>query len=223
MEIDLHIHTNRYSGCSNINPVDALVKAAEVGLDAIALTEHGIRWSDDSIKELIKKSGVKNLLVFPGQEVACYSASGTFQGEFLVYGYPQSLGSNKSIEMLIPLVHSLDGVVIAAHPFKKDDRSSGFYGSGHIVSEYDIDGIEVEHPSYEDQGRMYAAQLAAKKKVAGLGCSDAHDVNLIGICRSIFKSQVKDVPGLCREIRERRVEAINLEKRRIGKSFGKNA
>jgi len=212
MKMDLHIHTNRYSGCSNIDPVDALVKAAEVGLDAIALTEHGIRWSDDSIEELIKKSGVKNLLVFPGQEVACYSATGSFQGEFLVYGYPDSLGSNKSIEKLIPMVHSVDGVVIAAHPFKKDDAGAGFYGSGHKVVDYDIDGIEAEHPSYNDNERTLAAQLVAKKKVAGIGCSDAHDVRSIGICRTIFKNRVEDVASLCMEIRECRLEAINLTK-----------
>jgi predicted metal-dependent phosphoesterase TrpH len=212
MEMDLHIHTNRYSGCSNIDPVDALVKAAEVGLDAIALTEHGIRWSDDSIEELIKKSGVRNLIVFPGQEVACYSATGAFQGEFLVYGYPDSLGSNKSIEKIISMVHSLNGVVIAAHPFKKDDKSTGFYGSGHKVADYDIDGLEVEHPSYNDEERTLAAQLVAKKKVAGIGCSDAHNVRSIGICRTIFKNQVKDVASLCIEIRECRLEAINLKK-----------
>ena len=209
MEMDLHIHTNRYSGCSNINPVDALAKASEVGLDAIALTEHGIRWSDDSIEELIKKSGVKNLIVFPGQEVACYSKTGAFQGEFLVYGYPDSLGSNKSIETLIPMVQSVDGVVIAAHPFKKDDAGTGFYGSGHRVAEYDIDGIEAEHPSYGDEERMFAAQIVAKKKIAGIGCSDAHDVRSIGICRTIFKGQIKDVTGLCREIRTGKVHARN--------------
>ena len=212
MEMDLHIHTNRYSGCSNINPVDALVKAKEVGLDAIGLTEHGIRWSDDSIEELIKKSGVKNLIVFPGQEVACYSATGSHQGEFLVYGYPESLGSNKSIEKIIPMVHSLNGVVVAAHPFKKDDKGSGFYGSGHKVADYDIDGIEVEHPSYNNEERILAAQLVAKKKVAGIGCSDAHNVRSIGICRTIFKNQVKDVTSLCIEIRECRLKAINLKK-----------
>ena len=223
MEMDLHIHTNRYSGCSNIDPLEALVKAEEVGLDAIALTEHGIRWSEESIEELIKESGVRNLIVFPGQEVACYSATGAFQGEFLVYGYPDSLGSNKSMEMLIPMVHSVGGVVIAAHPFKKDDKGTGFYGSGHMVAEYNIDGIEVEHPSYGDEERMYAAQLVAKKKFAGLGCSDAHDVHFIGTCRTIFKNQVKDVTGLCIEIRECSVEAINMEKRRINNRHGKNA
>jgi len=199
------------------------VKAEEVGLDAIALTEHGIRWSDESIEDLIKLSGVKSLIVFPGQEVACYSATGAFQGEFLVYGYPESLGSNKSIETLIPMVHALDGVVVSAHPFKKDAKGTGFYGSGHRVSGYNVDGIEVEHPSYDDEERMHAAQLAAKKKVAGIGCSDAHDVRFIGICRTIFKSRVKDVTSLCREIRECRVEAINLERGRISKSYGKNA
>ena len=211
MEMDLHIHTNRYSGCSNINPVDALVKAEEVGLDAIALTEHGIRWSDESVEELIKKSGVKNLIVFPGQEVACYSKTGAFQGEFLVYGYPESLGSNKSIEKLIPIVHELNGVIIAAHPFKKDDTGTGFYGSGHAVADYDIDGIEVQHPSYDDNARTLATQLVMKKKVAGIGCSDAHDVRSIGICRTISKSEVKDVASLCMEIRECRLEAINLK------------
>jgi len=42
MEADLHIHTMRYSGCSNIDPLAALQMAAQAGLDLIALTEHGI-------------------------------------------------------------------------------------------------------------------------------------------------------------------------------------
>jgi predicted metal-dependent phosphoesterase TrpH len=42
VEIDLHIHTNRYSGCSNIDAVKLLRKSKEAGLDGIALTEHGI-------------------------------------------------------------------------------------------------------------------------------------------------------------------------------------
>ena len=50
MEMDLHIHTNRYSGCSNLPPSGLLRKAREAGLDGIALTEHGIRWSDDNTR-----------------------------------------------------------------------------------------------------------------------------------------------------------------------------
>ena len=222
MEMDLHIHTRRYSGCSNIDPMKAIVKAAEVGLSGIVLTEHGICWKEKAIEELMQKSGVKNVIVLAGQEVACYSPSGKFQGEFLVYGYPESLGSNKSIEMVLEMVHAADGVVVAAHPFKKADSGEGFYGSGYAVADYKLDGLEIEHPDYDENGRRYALEYMKKMKVAGIGCSDAHDVSSIGRCRTQFKETVRDIKDLCREIRECRVEAINLDNRRISKSHGKN-
>ena len=106
MELDLHIHTNLYSGCSNINPEKLIKRAIEAGLDGIALTEHSIRWPDDKIEQLKKSSGVEeSFIIIPGQEIACYSTSGKFQGEVLVFGYPKSLGSNKSVEQVIELVH----------------------------------------------------------------------------------------------------------------------
>jgi hypothetical protein len=47
-------------------------------------------------------------------------------------------------------------------------------------------------------------------KIAGIGSSDAHDARNVGICRTLFESQVNDVMSLCREIRAGRVRAINL-------------
>lgn len=218
MEMDLHIHTNRYSGCSNIDPMAAIVRAADVGLDGIVLTEHGICWKEEAVKDLMQASGVKNLLVLAGQEVACYTQSGKFQGEFLVYGYPESLGSNKSIEVVLEMVHAKGGVVVAAHPFKKADTGEGFYGSGYAVADYKVDGIEIEHPDYDDNGRRVALEYMKKMKVAGIGCSDAHDVRSIGICRTHFEDTVTDITGLCREIKSCRVQAWNYakaEKKRI--------
>jgi predicted metal-dependent phosphoesterase TrpH len=209
MEYDLHIHTSRYSGCSNIDPVEAMVRARDVGLRGIALTEHGIRWRDDEIQEVIREAGVQGLAVFPGQEIACYSTSGKFQGEFLVFGYPSSLGSNKSVETLIGMVHEKGGVVLAAHPFKRHDTGHGYYGSGDATSGYALDGLEVEHPAYDGEGRACAADLATKMGIAGIGCSDAHDIRSIGICRTVFESEVLDVQGLCVELKGRRVKALN--------------
>ncbi len=205
MEFDLHIHTNRYSGCSNIDPRDALTRAVEVGLDGIALTEHGIRWKDGEIDELLRETGVTGLVVIPGQEVACYSREGRSQGEFLVYGYPESLGSNKSVETVIEMVHAAGGVVIAAHPFKPHDSGYGFYGSGHSIFDYDVDGIEVDHPSYDRVGRELAIELLEKKNYTGIACSDAHDVRSIGTLRTIFDVPIKDTEDLCRELLAGRV------------------
>jgi hypothetical protein len=219
MVFDLHIHTNRYSGCSNIDPIEAVRKAARLGLDGIGFTEHGIRWKDEEIKELMEKSGVESLIIFPGQEVACYTMRGEFQGEFLVYGYPDSLGSNKSVEIVLELVHGSGGVVIAAHPFKPADSGYGFYGSGHALAGYEVDGLEVEHPDYDENGRKLAYELMLKKKLAGIGCSDAHDVRNIGICRTVFEERVDDIPGLCAAIRAGRVRAENKMKSSINGKY----
>jgi hypothetical protein len=210
MEFDLHIHTNLYSGCSNINPLDAVKKAAEAGLDGIAFTEHGIQWRDEEIDELKSESGVEGLVLLAGQEVACYSKMGKFQGEFLVFGYPASLGSNKSVEQVITMVHECGGIVIAAHPFKRHDTGHGYYGSGDATADYALDGIEVEHPAYDRDGRTRAALLAAKMGIAGIGCSDAHDLRSIGACRTVFEREVPDIPSLCEELKSRRVTARGI-------------
>lgn len=212
MEIDLHTHTNRYSGCSNIHPVQLIRKAKDVGLDGIALTEHGIRWSDENIATLREQCQVVDFLILPGQEAACYTAQGRFQGEFLVFGYPRSLGSSRSLEQILEIVHGVGGLVIAAHPFKKLQHDDGFYGAGGAVYDFDIDGLEVEHPSYDDESRMLASNAAHAMKIAGIGSSDAHDVRNIGVCRTIFEGQVDDLMSLCREIRAGRVRAVNLTK-----------
>jgi len=212
MEADLHIHTNRYSGCSNIDPVEALKRARQVGLGVIALTEHGIRWPDAEIEALVDRSGVEDVLVIPGQEVACYSNSGEFEGEFLVFGYPESLGSSKSVQKVIDMVHTEGGVVIAAHPFKKLSYADGFYGAGHSISELSIDGLEIEHPSYDEESRILAREVMISMNIAGIGCSDAHDLNVIGSCRTIFSARVDDENALCKEIRAGRPGTLNLRK-----------
>jgi predicted metal-dependent phosphoesterase TrpH len=213
MQTDLHIHTNRFSGCSNIEPVEALQQAKLLGLGAIALTEHGIQWPDEEIQNLLKYSGIKDLVIIPGQEVTCYSQSGKFQGEFLVFGYHESLGSNKSIQKVIKLVHSEGGVVVAAHPYKKNKNGVGFFGSGHSTVELEIDGLEIEHPAYDDECRSLALLAMSRGNFAGIGCSDAHELNDIGACRTIFETQIDSTSSLINSIRLKQVKALNFRKR----------
>jgi predicted metal-dependent phosphoesterase TrpH len=210
LEIDLHIHTSRYSGCSNIDAVTLLRRAKEVGLDGIALTEHGICWSQENIEEISAKSRVTDLVILPGQEVACYTKSGHFQGEFLVFGPGRSLGSSRSLEEILEIVHGEGGVVIAAHPFRKLPHQGGFYGAGNGVYEAALDGLEVEHPSYDAESRLLAQKAKETMQVAGIGSSDAHDLTAVGICRTIFFRPVRDVPSLCEEIRAGRLIARGL-------------
>ena len=205
MRIDLHVHTRRFSGCSNIDPLLLLVKARCVGLDGIALTEQGIRWPDEKIARLKAEAGAADLVVIAGQEVACYSRCGRFQGEFLAFGYPRSLGSNKSVEEVADRVHAREGVLIAAHPFKRDRRGEGYYGRGADVRHFPIDGIEVAHPDYCAEDRRAARQTAAAAGLVGTGGSDAHDLGRIGRCLTVFDDPIDGEAALCEAIRRRRV------------------
>lgn len=213
MEIDLHIHTSRYSGCSTIDALKLLEKSKAVGLDGLALTEHGICWSRENIAEITRKSRVTDLVILPGQEVACYTKAGHFQGEFLVFGPSRSLGSSRSLEQILEIAHGEGGVVIAAHPYRKLPHEDGFYGAGDGVYGADIDGLEMEHPSYDQESRRLAQRAVRTKGIAGIGCSDAHDLKDVGCCRTVFSRPVRDIPSLCEEIRAGRVKA-----RRMGPS-----
>lgn len=204
----MHIHSRRYSGCSNIDPAQLIDRARQAGLDGIALTEHGIRWPDEEIERLQAASGFPDFLVIPGQEVACYSFYGHFEGEFLVFGYPASLGSNKSIGTILEMVHASGGVVAAAHPFKKQPHG-GYYGAGDTTGELAIDALEVEHPSYDPESRKKARAVMQASGIAGLGCSDAHELRQVGVCRTRFDRFVGSTADLCREIRAGRLEAVN--------------
>ncbi len=219
MEIDLHIHTSRYSGCSVIDPSRLIARAREVGLDGIALTEHGIRWPDNEIERLKSDSGAGDFLVIPGQEVACYSFYGRFQGEFLVFGFPKSLGSNKSVQTVIEMVHENGGILVAAHPFKRQKNGDGYYGSGDTTAELDIEGLEIEHPSYDDESRGKARAVMEERRIAGIGCSDAHELKHVGVCRTRFERDIADVEDLCREVRSRRLKAVNLQFSKPGDRF----
>jgi|APSaa5957512622_1039677.scaffolds.fasta_scaffold98158_1 predicted metal-dependent phosphoesterase TrpH len=211
---DLHIHTNRFSGCSTIDPVAALKKASDLGLNLIAFTDHGIRWPDDALKEVIDQSGISDLLVLSGQEAACYSIQGHFQGEFLVFGYPKSLGSNKSAEQLIQMVHDTGGVVIAAHPFKKQIRGDGFYGCGQLIQELAVDGLEIEHPAYGESERNLAKSAMKQKNIVGIGCSDAHELDDIGRFFTLLKGEINDIHSFCNCIRAGRVGTVSTIRNR---------
>lgn len=208
LKADLHIHTSRFSGCSNIEPEEALKKAAAMGLGMIAFTEHGIRWPDDELNDLVERSAIKDLIVIPGQEAACYSLRGEFQGEFLVYGYCHSLGSNKSAEQLIEIVHDQGGVVVAAHPFKPHTTGNGFYGCGHLIYDLEVDGLEIGHPDFGDEERRLAREVMDKKGIAGIACSDAHDLIDIGTFWTMLEDDVRDTPDLCRAIQSRNIRGI---------------
>jgi len=207
MLIDLHIHTTRYSGCSSIEPSELIKRAKDLCLQGVALTEHGILWPEHLISALGNEAG-KGLRVFAGQEVACFSQEGRSQGEFLVFGVDRSLGSTRSAEDLIEIVHTMGGVVIAAHPYKPSRTRVGYYGLGDACTNLGLDAVELGHPDHEEGSMIYGARLLASKNIPATGGSDAHRLSAIGSYITECSGDVVSEKDLVEAIRSGQVRPL---------------
>ena len=203
MIIDLHVHTRRYSGCSNIDPMDALASAKSAGLDGLALTEHGILWPPDPLKALRREAEKMELVLLAGQEITCFVSS--HRADFLVFGLDESLGSSTGPAELVEHVHKRNGVVIAAHPFKPSRTGDGYNGAGEDIYHLDLDGIEYFHPDHDREARARVGKAADSLDLPMTGSSDAHEPGRIGIYATRFERPVLTETDLVREIKAGRI------------------
>ena len=80
MRFDHHLHTSRHSPDSEVDPLELVERAAEIGLDGVVITEHDYQWDAGELGELAARAAP--LRVFSGAEVSAR------EGHFLVYGLP---------------------------------------------------------------------------------------------------------------------------------------
>lgn len=204
MRIDLHTHTAIVSGCSHIQPQDMVAAAIQAGLDGICVTDHVFEaralLHDPSrpyagyraVRRIAQDDG---LLVLPGIEF-------TFEeGDFLVYGLDEAtlleLAQDYSLAMCLALAHREGRVVVQAHPF----RYQGQPVRG-------LDAIEVCNGGNSDAHNHQAVIWSRQNGVLGLAGSDAHEKSEVGRCYTVFDADCSTVVGLCRAIREGRVQSL---------------
>ncbi|MDY6765376.1 MAG: PHP domain-containing protein, partial [Halobacteria archaeon] len=113
--MDPHIHSNAsYDGKS---PVEAILKwASEIGLDAVAITDH------DGIDESVRAAEIApdyGLLAVPGVEVS------TADGHLLGLGIEELPEKGRPIDETIEEIRGLGGIAIVPHPFQKSRHGAG--------------------------------------------------------------------------------------------------
>jgi len=211
MIIDLHVHTHPASPCSSV-PVDQAVKEAKrIGLDGICITDHNCVWAQDQVEDLRQKHG---FLVLRGNEIT------TDQGDMVVFGLEKDIKGIISMEELRREVLSVDGFIIAAHPFR------GFLTFG--VDELGltaekakerplfkwVDAIEVLNGKVTEKENGFASQVARGLGLPATGGSDAHEAFEIGLYATQFSSVIKDEKTLIEALKEGSYLPIAFRKER---------
>src|SRR3989337_2985493 len=110
MLIDLHTHTQPLSHDSLLSPDELIEAARAAGLDGLCLTEHDFIWDPQKLRELSKRH---DFLVIPGIEV------NTEDGHVLAFGLDRYVYGMHRIAELAALAESAGGVLLAAHPYRR--------------------------------------------------------------------------------------------------------
>lgn len=172
MEIDLHIHS-MFSNDSRSRPEAIVRKAAEVGLGAIAVTDHNSWRGARTVASIAPRS----LIVIPGAEIK------TDKGDILALFVNDEI-ETRNWASAVEDIRSRGGVSIVPHPFDSPK-----------LSKEDIvlaDGIEVFNSTCSNRSNRLAAELASELRKPGFASSDAHMVVEIGNGRT----KVDDVQTL---------------------------
>ena len=206
--LDIHLHTKVFSDCSFIEPAELIQRAVQLGLQGIALTEHGVRWPDEKFDHLRRLADLHALILINGQEILASSPRNGMEGEFLVFGLRKSLVGSFSAKELVERAHGEGGVIIAAHPFKLSRGGKHhYYGAGNLIYELPLDALELYHPGHNERGLAKVRKAMEDLSLPGTGSSDAHKIFEVGSFVTLFENDIRTEEDFIREIRGGRIGA----------------
>jgi len=217
--IDLHTHSYPNSDDSFMS-VDELIEGSKsLGLDGICLTDHDVFWTGEQVSDLSSKH---DFLVIPGCEI------NTEAGHVLVFGLTQYQFGMHRPEFLQASVDKAEGVMIAAHPYRRRfleepaerpgvreemlerARSDEFFQMCQGIEALNGRGLAIQNEFSLELGRLLSSNMTAG--------SDAHKVEQIGTVATEFNGQVSCLKDLIRELREGRYRPVDLREKTAPKA-----
>lgn len=166
-------------------------------MDGLCLTEHHSLWNPHDVDQLIKNEDIK---IFRGNEIT------TNQGDILIFGYEGEIPDVITIQELHQRVKEVEGLMIAAHPF----RGFLLFGIGQLQMTVDkacerrvfqyVDAVEIKNNKLNDDENNMAYQVSQRLGLPGTAGSDAHRIDEIGKCITIFERDVQNERELIQEI-----------------------
>jgi predicted metal-dependent phosphoesterase TrpH/glycosyltransferase involved in cell wall biosynthesis len=173
IDVDLHMHTDHSHDCAT--PVDVLLATAvEVGLGAIAVTDHN---EISGAHDAAAKAADYGIKVIVGEEVKTAD-----QGEVIGLFINEKIPRGMTLEETILEIRRQGGLVYVPHPF---DRLHSVPDYEHMLAIVDdIDAIEVFNPRIAIPAfNEEAVRFAAKYRIVGGAGSDSHVAQGLGSVR----------------------------------------
>ena len=190
MKVELHSHTHYSRGTKILydgveSPEKMVRRAKELGLGALAITDHNTILGLKDARAAGKKYGV---LIIPGEEI------GSKDGHILALGIKKVIRPGLSASETVDLIHKQGGVAISVHPF--DIKHDGLREKARTC-----DAVEIFNGNNIDRiSNIRARKFAQKNKMIMVAGSDAHTMAMLGM--GVINTKATDVDGIIKSIRK---------------------
>jgi predicted metal-dependent phosphoesterase TrpH len=213
MLIDLHTHTRPLSHDSLLSPDELIDAARAAGLDAVCLTEHDFTWEPEKVRDLARRHA---FTVIPGIEV------NTEDGHIIAFGLDSYVYGIHRIAELARLVDEAGGVLIAAHPHRRQlpwqlrqegdpDRTSAWSEALERAAANPayrcVGALETLNGRSSQRENDFSQQLCSRLGLPAVAGSDAHQRDDLGRCATEFQRPVADLSDLIAELKAGRFRA----------------
>lgn len=193
MKFDHHLHTEKHSPDSIIDPLELIEEAHRRGLDGVVITEHDYQWKADELAELAARAAP--LRVFSGVEVSA------LEGHFLVYGLPSldEVFAGITLAELLPIVRGHQAAIVAAHPFRWDQRF------GEIIARHGpvFDALELVSKNVTRETRALTEGVLRQHPMGATGSSDSHEIDTLGCYYTEFADRIETIADFAAALRSR--------------------
>ena len=195
---DLHVHTTKGSGDSNLSPEDLVLEAERQGLLGLCITEHSGPWDRHEFEPFAQRH---NVVLVRAMEVD------TDLGHVLAFGLDRYLSGFHKVQKLRRAADAVGGFIISAHPFrgvlsKSTPGRPYLYRSvpdpiptspdealDHPVFKL-VHGVEVANGATVDEENEFAMRVADLLRLPATGGSDAHSIHGLGRCLTAFQDEI---------------------------------
>ena len=198
MIIDLHVHTSHGSSDSNLSPQELVEEARRIGLQGVCLTEHSGSWDWFEFRRFADKQD--DLLLVLALEVE------TDMGHVIVFGLDGYVPGIRDPRELRRVADDVGAYMVLVHPFRNLFQKPRYdvnllfkdparyprtveEALGHPIFEL-VDAIEVANGADVDEENLFAWEVARRLGKPMVGGSDAHSVNGLGKCVTVFPEPI---------------------------------
>lgn len=209
MLIDTHLHECKYSLDSIISLEEIVIRAKEVGLDGICITDHKSNEIAAEAEIIARKS---NFPIFVGAEIL------TYEGDMTVFGLDKLSAGMLHAQELIDLVWKHDGIAICSHPYRQNGRGMGDL----MKSLVKPIGIEAFNGSTPEKLNLKAYNVALELGLPALGGSDAHDREQVGKFATLFPKNTKTIRDFIKAVKAKQVFPAFYDKGEYHIIYGEN-